>query len=43
MPGAPQGQIFDVKVLESSDLSASGDVKKEIEARPLMFVSGIAD
>ncbi len=45
MPGAPLGQIFEVKVLESSDLSASDDVPKEIEvsvcrllARPLLFV-----
>ena len=33
MPGAPQGQIFEVTVLERSDLPVSGDVPKDVEVR----------
>ena len=33
MPGAPQGQIFEVTVLERSELPASGDLTKEKEVR----------
>ncbi|CAN0119684.1 unnamed protein product [Scytosiphon promiscuus] len=39
MAGAPQGNIFDVVVLETCDVPKSPDVSKEIEVRTRSYVS----